>query len=61
MVNDPYFRFDGDNKFKYTFSRWSQENWVSWRHTALYIEYKVIKIIVFILNTHSAAYTWQAF
>ena len=33
MVNDSYFRFDDDNKIKYTFSRSSQENWVSWRHT----------------------------
>ena len=31
MVNDSYFRFDDDNKIKYTFSRSSQENWVSWR------------------------------
>ena len=36
MVNDSYFRFDDDNKIKYTFSRSSQENWVSWRHTAPY-------------------------
>ena len=40
MVNDSYFRFDDDNKIKYTFSRSSQENWVSWRHTAPYSEYK---------------------
>ena len=40
MVNDSYFRFDDDNKIKYTFSRPSQENWVSWRHTAPYSEYK---------------------
>ena len=40
MVNDSYFRFDDDNKIKFTFSRSSQENWVSWRHTAPYSEYK---------------------
>ena len=40
MVNGSYFRFDDDNKIKYTFSGSSQENWVSWRHTAPYSEYK---------------------
>ena len=61
MVNDSYFRFDDDNKIKYIFSQSSQENWVSWRQTAPYIEYKIIERIVLILNTHTAAYTWQAF
>ena len=61
MVNDSYFRFDDDNKIKYTFSQSWQANWVSWRHTAPYIEWKIIARIVSILDTHSAAYTWQAF
>ena len=62
MVNDSYFRFDDDdNKIKYTFSRSSEQIWVSWRHTAPYIEYKIIERIVLILDTHTAAYTWQAF
>ena len=60
MVNDSYFRFDDDNKTKYTFSQSSQENWVSWRPTAPYIEWKIIARIVSILDTLSAAYTWQA-
>ena len=61
MVNDSYFRFDDDDKMKYTFSLSSQENWVSWRHTAPYIEKKITERIVLILDTHLAAYTWQAF
>ena len=61
MVNDSYFQFDDDNKIKYTFSRSSQENWVSQRHTAPYSEQKIIERIVLILDTHSEAYTWQAF
>ena len=55
MVNDSYFRFDDDNKIKYTFSQPWQANWVSWRHTAPYIEWKIIARIVSILDTHSAA------
>ena len=31
---DSYFRFDDGDKIKYTFSRPSKENRVSWRHTA---------------------------
>ena len=58
MGNDSYFRFDDDIKIKYTFSRSSQKNWVSWRHIAPYIEQKKIERIVLILETHSAAYTW---
>ena len=61
MVNDSYFRFDDDNKIKYTFSQSWQANWVSWGHTAPYIERKIIARIVSILDTHLAAYTWQAF
>ena len=61
MINDSYFRFDDDNKIKYTFSRSSQENWVSWKHTAPYIESKIIERIVWILDTHAGGYTWQAF
>ena len=61
MVNDSYFRFDDGNKIKYTFSQSSQEKWVSWSHTAPYIVQKMIERIVLILDTHSAAYTWQAF
>ena len=60
MVNDSYFRFEYDNKIKYTFSQSWQAKWVSWRHTAPYIEWKIIARIVSILDTHSAAYTWQA-
>ena len=33
MVNDSYFRFDDDNRIKYTFSRSSQDNLVSWNYT----------------------------
>ena len=57
MVNDSYFRFDDDNNIKYTFSQSWQANWVSWRHTPPYIEWKIIARIVSILDTHSAAYT----
>ena len=58
MVNDSYFRFDDDNKIKYTFSRSSLENWESGRDTAPYIEQKIIERIVLILETDSAAYIW---
>ena len=34
MANDSYFRFDGDNKMKYTYTRSSQDDWVNWRYAA---------------------------
>ena len=45
---------------KYTFSQSWQANRVSWRHTAPYIEWKIIARIVSILDTHSAAYIMLA-
>ena len=52
MVNDSYFRFDDDNKTKYTFSQSSQDNWVIWRHTAPDIEWKIFVRIVSICQQH---------
>ena len=61
MVNDSYFRFDDDNKMKYTFSRSTQDNWVSWRHTAPYNEQKKIERIVLILDTLGIIYLTSHF
>ena len=61
MVSDSYFRFDNDNnKSTYSHAHPSQDNNVSSRHTAPYIDQKIIERIGFIWDTQSAAYTWQA-
>ena len=56
MVNDSYFRFDDDEKIKYTFARSSQQKLDKLEIHSPYIEWKITEKIVLILDTLGSIY-----
>ena len=52
------FRFDDDNKIKYTYSQNHHKRNGSWIHTTPYIAWKIIERTDLILDTHSTECTW---